>query len=401
MIAAYIRMSLHSIGATRARSVFTNLGIVIGIGLLIFTVNLSDGIQEQSKQQQATFGSSIVGVHSGELVERSTALTQESYRLDQTLTPALLSLEELDLIEKIDGSTSVTPIAPFDAQVEPISGEIADVSSIIGTTKYIPEILGGDIAYGETLGDGERERTALLGKYLAEKMFGEPGPIGKVIRIDGREHVVRGVFDSLPTDPLNPGVDYNHSIFIPIGSANLISDQLKIKSIYLLAADSSAVSDVQKVLESSQQRSNYSILNSEETVELVGRGYRLIIMTAAIVTAIALLVGGIGLSNIMTANVAERTREIGVRKAVGANRKHILLQFLSESVVLSVLGGLAGIVLAELVTFIVRSTTNLSPGFNLSVILVSLCLSLLVGVLFGFVPAWRAASKKPMEALRS
>lgn len=406
MIASYIRMSLHSIRSTRARSLLTNLGIVIGVGLLVLMVNMATGIRSQSEEQAARFSDGLVSVHSGQLVDRNSQGEVVGHRLEQVLSPGVLTIKDVDNIDALESTERIAPIALLDANVESLGAMDADVDSLIGTSPHIIELLGTELAYGETFGAGQRERSAIIGKSIAENMFGEPSPIGRVIKLNGQDHIVRGVLGSMQMDPLNPGVDYNRSILIPIGSARLVlgeGKELSIKTIYIepSGGSTSTKPDVLRAVGNNHQANDFTVLSLAELEQTVGNIYGVIITATTVVSAIALLIGGIGLMNIMLASVAERTREIGVRKAVGANRKHIFLQFLAESVVLSILGGVAGIVLAELFTLIIRSITPLSPGLNLPVILIVISMSLAVGLVFGAGPAWKAAKKQPMEALRS
>ena len=254
--------------------------------------------------------------------------------------------------------------------------------------------------------NSETSNAVVLGAGAAEELFSDPSPIGRGVQINGENFIVRGVFERFSVSPITIGVDYNRTVFIPYSSLSQLGiDDPSIREI-LVRADTpanveSVISDIRNRVVELHGQEDFSVLRQSDLEFITDDIFTLITGLIAAAAGISLIVGGIGVMNIMLVSVAERTREIGIRKAIGASNLHIMGQFMTESIVLSIIGGLVGVTLAQIVGLILRATTSISPIFDLQVVLITLSVSVLVGIIFGVGPALKAARKKPIESLRS
>jgi len=238
-------------------------------------------------------------------------------------------------------------------------------------------------------------------------LFDNDVPLGHTFKLHGQEFIVRGVFDDFGSTPLSDDANYNSSIFIPFEVAQRLTDNTA--AIFEILAKSSSAATVQPTITQLQKslatthggQNNFSVLKADQAVAARSNILSLLTNLISGVAAISLLVGGIGIMNVMLVSVTERMHEIGIRKAIGATNRQILSQFIIESSLLSVAGGILGIIVAFVLDGLMRFFTNLRPVISWQVVAVAFVVSLVVGVVFGSVPALKAARKDPIEALRS
>ncbi len=406
MYLSNIRIALQSIRNTRGRSFLTTLGIVIGVAAVVLAINIGQGVQRQVNSQIDAAGGSLVTVRSGRVVVRDDEGKVLGYSLNQALGTATLTNEDLRAISETPNVANLTPLAEVSVAASSSEGVQLVDGHVIGVLPSAPTLLGKSVVFGSIFTDTENSSAAVIGSGVAEELFGDPSPIGRSLILNEDRFIVRGVFEDFATSPLTLGTNLNRTIFIPYSSASRFSeDSLRIREI-LVRADTpedvdGVIADIDARVSALHGQEDFSVLRRSDLDFITNDIFDLLTAVVAAAAAISLVVGGIGIMNIMLVSVAERTREIGIRKAVGASNIHIMAQFLTESIVLSVLGGIIGVSVAQIVGLVLRSTTSLKPVFDLQVVLVTIGLSAGVGILFGVGPAWKAARKKPIESLRS
>ena len=254
-------------------------------------------------------------------------------------------------------------------------------------------------------GDNARS-VAIIGKGIAEKLYKENVPIGKTITIRDHTFIIQGVFDTYRSNVVSANANLNDAIFIPYNTAKSISDNnVHIAQILIKPANASETDMLVRDVTAALMRNHggqddFTALKQSELLAITGNALAIATSFVAGIAAISLLVGGIGIMNIMFVSVTERTREIGIRKSIGATNRQIYGQFLTEAVILSLLGGLLGVLLALFADYMLRITTDLRPVLTLPIMVLAVGVSVLVGIFFGTAPAIKAARKDPIQALR-
>ncbi len=305
------------------------------------------------------------------------------------------------------GISSSAPLSTIDTNVTSERGSFKN-GFIIGTTADLPALINQTLTYGDFWSqEDEGMNVAVLGKTVAEELFNSDVPLGHTFKLHGQEFIVRGVFNDFGSTPLSDNANYNSSIFIPYEVAQQLTENTAgIYEILAKTDNSSAVAPTISRLQQSLSKThggqnNFSVLKADQAVAARSNVLSLLTNLISGVAAISLLVGGIGIMNVMLVSVAERMHEIGIRKAIGATDRQILSQFMTESSLLSLSGGVIGIIVAFILDGLMRFFTNLRPVISWQVVAVAFGVSLTVGIVFGSIPALKAARKDPIEALRS
>jgi putative ABC transport system permease protein len=403
LIGEIMRVALGALRVNKMRSFLTMLGIVIGVAAVIAMVALGKGAEKAVHERIASLGTTLLSINPGQQFGRGVASTEERARLTTDDAEAL--------VERATSLVAVQPEMNRQLQVQYLNRNSA--TRIVGTTSNYLEVRKYALGAGRMFSNGDdlsRRRVAVVGPTVMTNL-GIDNPaaiIGEQIRIRGIQFEVIGVLEG--KGQASGFGDPDDQVLIPITTARFrVMGANRLNSISVLAASEEqipvAMADVQRVLrrehrlrpgrdDDFQIRSQSDFLNTlGETTEVFGR----LLLGIAIVS---LLVGGIGIMNIMLVSVTERTREIGIRKALGATRFNVLLQFLIEAVVLSLLGGLIGVLLgigsAQFLDWKFAWNTDIQPAS----ILVSFGFAALIGVVFGVWPAKRAAGLDPISALR-
>jgi len=277
--------------------------------------------------------------------------------------------------------------------------------SIIASTSRLPVLLNQNIEYGEFFTENENNRSvAIIGRNVAEKLFQENVPIGKSLRIRGKNYVVEGIFEQQKSGTF-AAINVNNSIIIPFDAAHQVGSTIQLLQIYVEAETAEKVGQVSTAIRETLKKNHagqedFTILEKEEALEATNEVFYQLTVFVAGVAFISFIVGGIGIMNIMFATVSERTREIGIRKAIGATNPQILGQFVMEAIVLSIMGGFFGILFSYLANAVIRVTSDLQPVTTLNVIMLATGLSVLTGIISGILPAVTAARKDPITSLR-
>lgn len=400
-----VKMAIEALRSVRWRSLLTMLGIIIGVVSVVTMVSLGEGAKQGIIGQINQSGRDLVTVRPGRTIRREGVNIAGVSLLG---VPSTGSLGEQDL-EAVRSVQSVKEIVPFSyVSSTAVKDEHEyDKGLVVGTSPSLPKALNLEVEYGTFFSDEDANKNgAVIGRRVAEQLFKENVPVGKLFTIRDKVFVVRGVFEEFDNSPLAPTADYNSTIFIPheVGK-ELRGGDVHIYQILARAVQPNqvdqTVSDVEAALTRAHEgQQDFSVLTQEENLATANEVLNLLTTAVSGIAAISLLVGGIGIMNIMLVSVTERTHEIGVRKAVGATNQQILGQFLTEAVILSLVGGLLGVIFSVLANFLLRIFTNLTPVLTWPIMVIAVGVAISVGIIFGVTPALQAARKHPIDALR-
>lgn len=403
MINEYVRMALSSIKGAKFRSALTMFGIVIGVSSVVTIVSLGEGVKQQVSDQVDAVSDSLVVIRPGKQTE-AKAFSLDSLRSFISSTGSLSEKDWRDS-EKVEGVNSAVPVGIVSGIVSYEDKEYTG-GNIIASTQELPTLLNQKVQFGEFFTEKEYSRNvAIIGQDVAEKLFQENVPVGKSLNIRGTSYIVQGVFEQQKSGSF-AALNLNNSIVIPYDSARQVGGSIQLMQVYVEAVSPDKISEVVTALKTTLKtnhagQEDFTILEKEEALEATNEVFYQITLFIAGVAFISFIVGGIGIMNIMFATVSERTREIGIRKAIGATNGQILGQFIMESVVLSIVGGIIGIALAFFANAIIRVSTDLQPVTTLRVVLLVGGLSALTGIISGLLPAINASRKDPIASLRS
>jgi putative ABC transport system permease protein len=402
LIGETVRVALEALRANKLRSFLTMLGIVIGVGAVIAMVALGRGAQQSVNDRIAALGTTLVTIRAGQGFGPGRASTGDR---------AELTFDDAEAIETQSAHvTAVQPELGRDMQVQ--YGNRSTNTSIVGTTANYLEVRKFTLDAGRMFDlqdDASRRRVAVVGpQVLTDLGLATPEQlVGKSIRINRIQFEVVGVLASKGQSGFSNPDD---QVLIPLQTARyrlIGGDQLR--AINALARSETdmplAMAEIQQILRREHRLKpgavdDFSVRNQSDFLSTLGETTQVFTLLLAGIAAVSLLVGGIGIMNIMLVSVTERTREIGIRKALGATRTNILLQFLIEAVVLCMLGGLIGVAIGAGGAILMRQAFAWNTAVGPSSVVVAFCFSFLVGIIFGVWPARRAASLDPIEALR-
>lgn len=399
-----LKTALASLRKNKWRSILTMMGIIIGVSSVITVVSLGEGLKHQVVGQIDQLGSNVLTVRSGKLLNKSGQST--SLNLLGFLNASTLTNKDVAAIAALPSVNHVTPINFVTNSAKNGSTELNNIY-VIGASPNLPEILKQKIEFGDFFSSQDTgDKVVVVGSQIAQQLFGRLNPVGSTLTIGSDEFVVRGVLA-----PSSGGLfsvaqtDYDSTVFIPMPAAEALSggntNILQIIATSKTDNPNQAVADIkQALLKTHGGTENFTVLKQKELIDIATGVVNIIAAFISGIAAISLLVGGIGIMDIMLVSVSERTREIGIRKAIGATNRQILNQFLTEGVVLTVVGGFLGVLAAGLFYAFLRIYTHLQPVITLWVVLLALGVSMAVGIVFSAAPALKAARKDPIDALR-
>ena len=399
-----LTVAVDALRANKLRSYLTMLGIVIGVAAVIAMVALGRGAQESVKDRIAALGTTLVTVRPGQ--------ARGAGRIASATDRASLTLDDAAAIESRSAyALAVQPEMSRNFQVQYESGNTN--TAVVGTTANYLEVRNLTVEFGRMFTSAEdmgTRRAAVLGPQVVEDLgIASPEAIlGEAIRINGVQFTVLGVLASKGQAGgfSNP----DDQVLVPIQTARtrLMGTDL-LRSVSVLSPSEedipATMADVQKILRREHRlrpgdEDDFDIRNQADFLTTLGETTQVFTYLLAGIATVSLLVGGIGIMNIMLVSVTERTREIGIRKALGATQFNILLQFLVEAIVLCMLGGVVGILLGTGAAVFLREGFDWNTSVGLSSVLVAFLFAAVVGILFGVWPARRAAALDPIEALR-
>ena len=398
-----IKMAVSSLRSNKARSFLTMLGVIIGTASVITVVGIGQGIQNQVSHQISQLGKDLVTVRAGQVQNVSLASLTS---IAATANNGLLTSKDLVAAQRTADVTAAVPIATIPGAVQ--GDHTINDNVVLATSGDLPQVIKQTLAFGEFFSaDDNGSDVAVLGYNVAQKLFDEPVPLGRSFTFRGQVFVVRGIMNQFDSAPFSTEVDFNNAIFIPYGTAkNLLGGNLNPYEILVKPKTSDSAITVAAHLKTNLAKlhsdpHDLSVLTQSESLSITNKILDLLTRLIAGIAAVSLLVGGVGIMNIMLVSVTERMHEVGIRKAVGATNRQILNQFVVEAAVLSLVGGVLGILTAFLVDILLHIFTHLSPAISWQVVVLASFVSIILGVLFGTVPALKAARKDPISALRN
>lgn len=402
-----IQMALSSIGASKWRSFLTMLGVIIGVSSVVTIVSLGEGVRQQLTNQINQKGNDLVTIRGGHVAQRNDKGELTDINIYNLYSNKNLSDNDYKTILT---SSEISVVAPFAniAGIATIDGKnVGGNPAIIATNSNAPIVFNHEILYGRFFDENNSKKSvAVIGRSVAENVFGENVPLGKSFELRGKKVIVIGIFDKFESSPLTPGTDHNNSIFIPYQFASeMIGEPLQPYEILFKPSEGigpeKAASSITNLLKKSHGgQVDFTVLLASDSLVIVNSMLNILTGLVTAVAAISLIVGGIGIMNIMLVAVSERTHEIGIRKSVGATNIQIMNQFLTESIMLSLTGGILGVLLSLFANYFLRIFTNLQPVITFPIMIIAVGVALIVGVVFGVTPALKAARKDPIEALR-
>jgi ABC-type antimicrobial peptide transport system permease subunit len=397
-LAYHIQNACDSLKANRTRTLLTITGVAIGIASIVTILSLSSGATRIVTRQIDDIGGNVIVVRPG--TKQETSLTAAlNQQLNGAISSSSLTEADAQLLRKLPTVTSVAPLLLTSASV---TGDTTEPATLIGTSPAFLDIAHASLQEGEF--NDATQAPITIGAQLSIQLFGTEDSLGKILTIKGREFSVGGVIER-QQNPLNfNGVDIDTAILMHPSQLRSISpsaqvQQINVQTTSAATLDASVIAINKLLLQQHGGEADFHTLTGKEITAPMGQLFFVIAGVTTLIASISLFVGGIGIMNIMLVNVAERTREIGIRKALGATRGDILWQFLVEAIIMALLGGIIGGALGLTVAFIISLFLTFDPVITWQLAVVSIGVASGVGVLFGLYPALRAAHKHPIEAL--
>lgn len=402
---SHFRAAMDTIRRSKLRSFWTMLGIIIGVASVITVVGIGEGVKDQVGGQIHHYGSNLITVRTG-AVGASSSASSGLGALDGFSVSAPLTAKDINTVSKVNGVDASAPLTLISGTIKGQNG-IYRRGFVLGTSSALPSLLNQSLAYGGFLDGPTTTNIAVIGQNAADVMFNENVPLGQSFSFHNQTFVVGGIFNQFTATPLNQQANLNNAIFIPNSEAESLSDNTA-PTFEILARAGSGYSvslvarNITDALNSTHGGdSGFSVMTGNQNFASNNNILNLLTRLIAGVAAISLLVAGIGIMNVMLVSVTERVREIGIKKAVGATNRQILGQFMFEAILISLMGGVGGVVLAYLIDIGIVVATNFRPSIGWHIVVLATGVSLLVGVVFGTVPAVKAARKDPIDALRA
>jgi putative ABC transport system permease protein len=401
MLLESLRLALSTVFRNKLRSFLTVLGIVIGVASVIAMVTVGQGSTAQVQSDVASLGSNLLMIRPGAPGRGPGGASNEA---------PPLTIQDMDaMVDNIPDIVAATPSSARSQTV--VFGEVNYQVTVTGTDNAYLAIRGWTLAEGRLFSEGEMRSgtpVCILGTTTSTTLIGEGNPVGTTIRIGKISCDVIGLLDKREASTF--GQDDNATVLMPLnGFQRRISGNKNVQSISVTFADTATAEDVTAQIQSlmrerrklaGDENDDFNVFDMKQISSVLTGITSVLTGLLSAVAAISLLVGGIGIMNIMLVSVTERTREIGIRMAVGATERQVLMQFLVEAIVLSLIGGILGIVLGLALGAAGSYALNIGFVPDWRIIVASFVFSAVVGVVFGYFPARRAARMDPIDALR-
>jgi putative ABC transport system permease protein len=399
----HFQNAYHSLKTTRIRTFLTVLGVAIGVASITTIMSLSSGINNIISRQVESLGGNIAVIRPGADSKGNDTLSNPT--IDRSYVASTLTEKDLQDIEHTPGIEAVAPLMSIRGSMKTSDSEVAS-GLVLATTPELKTIADLPIRDGQFIDTVTNRDTAVIGNQLSIDLFGTDQSIGQTFKIRGQSFTVIGILKRM-NNPINyNNVDFDHAAIISLesgksfhqGVAEIQQINIRAESAELLPGVINAVRE--RLTKNHLGETDFSLLSGSQIAEPTNRFFIALTGVMTTIAAVSLVVGGIGIMNIMLVGVAERTREIGLRKAVGASHGNIVWQFLIEALIISLFGGLLGFAGGYILAFTISVFLTFPPAFTWQIALAAFVISVGVGTIFGIYPALRAARKDPIESLR-
>jgi putative ABC transport system permease protein len=404
-LSSIINIAFRALLANKMRTFLAILGIIIGVGAVVTMVALGSGASKKISEQISSIGSNLVLILPG-------ATTQSGIRMGHGTLQTLTMADAESIAKECPAVTAVAPVISGTAQV--VFGNQNWFTAVMGTTPEMLVVREWEMVSGRFITEQDVRsgtKVAIIGQTVAEKLFGDLDPVGKLIRIKNVPFEIIGVLDK--KGQTLTGQDQDDIIYVPITTSQktLFGHVLpgRVRLIYAKATNLESIPQATEQIKTllrqrhrigPNQEDDFTVMDLTQMFKAAEVSTKTMSILLGAIASVSLLVGGIGIMNIMLVSVTERTREIGIRMAVGAKPKDIRAQFLIESLFLTTLGGLVGLLVGIIGSLIVSSIMQWPVSISLFSAFIAFSFSAFVGIFFGFYPAYKASTLNPIDALR-
>lgn len=397
------RIAIQSLRMNRVRTGLTTLGIVIGVASVTLILALGSGAENSVRTQVSKLNDNVILVTSG--AESSLVETAQRYNPYGISATSSLTEQDYNTIRLIASVQQVAPIMILGGSATASLGAHSN-TSIVATTPELESILGLSTHPGQFVDSSTTRDTAVIGAKLSNELFGSNQILGQEFSLKGRTHTVVGALKQTDS-PINlSGIDLDRAVFISFDDGKSFNQGVaQIQQLLITVKDPVRITEVkhdieQAVLANHKNERDFTVFAGQNVAEHGNASFRAIVVLTALVSSVTLIVGGIGIMNIMLVGVSERTREIGIRKALGATNSHIFSQFVIETLVMCGVGGIFGLALGYSIAFLIAMQLSFQPAVTWQIAATGLGMAFATGLLFGLYPAVKAARKDPIESLR-
>ena len=404
LLRTHLSIALDSLHRNRARTFLSALGIAIGVASIVLIMSLTGGIGSLISASSDKNNANLILVRPSTGKELAENLIDELTANNQ-YAKSSLTLDDTTSIAKLGNIEAVSPIASNLSAVT-IGDKSYQSINVVATNADLIKTAKLALKNGQFFEEsGTHNNAAVIGHDLATKLFGTTDILARTFQYGDQKFIIVGVLEKTDS-PINyNGVDFDNSILIDINFVSSFESSIQIQQINVRTTTTDSTESVAeeiktKLTNSKKGDTTFQVLTGSSNFQPAGSLLSIISSMLTLVASISLIVGGVGIMNIMLVSVSERTREIGIRKAVGASSGNILLQFLFESIILSFIGGIMGIALGYATAFAISLITPFAPHISWSILGITCLTSLIVGVIFGVYPAAKAATKDPITSLK-
>ncbi|MBQ6461338.1 ABC transporter permease [Candidatus Saccharibacteria bacterium] len=399
----HFRLARTSIKENRTRSFLTCLGIAIGIASIILILSLTGSISQLISDEVSDIGSDLIVVRPNTTKDSMTSIIEE-LTSSNSFQKSNLTISDADTISKLSQVSAAAPIA-LSSNTITEGDNVIESTTILGTTPSFTTIEPLTLRYGSFITDKNKDNSVVVGHRLSLLLFNTSNPVGRTLVFRDKRFIVVGVLEEINESINFDNVDFDNALIMDINVLNELVGALQIQQINVRVATTSDLESVAEnikttLVNKNSGDTNFSVAYGDKITHPASALLYIISGMLAVVAGISLIVGGIGVMNIMLVSVAERTHEIGIRKAVGASSNNILAQFMFEALILSILGGFLGIILGYVFAFLVSIITPFTPYISWQIIVVTFVTTIIVGIIFGIYPALKAARKNPIDSLK-